>query len=117
MAKLNFNKPVVTLNGTQLQQVVQAPSDEKNEDNSPKLVSKTVGLFFYDVVVTALLKDDTASTDDKIRRGKLAQQIYNDIEANEGVEVSLEDRTMIRNLVGQHFSPLYVVQVNELVGG
>ena len=96
--KIDFNVVLKALNG----ETVKGP---KSED-----------IMLKDVCINALnsaAEDMTkVNGQDKYRRGKLAQKIYN---AEGPLEISSEDITLVKNLIGKKFEPHVVMATWDLL--
>lgn len=72
------------------------------------------------VCVTALMTSppkEELSTDEKLKRGLLAEQIY--LSERDGKELDLtpEQLTLCRNLIGKFFTQIVVLPAYRLLGG
>ena len=79
------------------------------------LVDNDRTIVLRDVFCSALLYDKSPGQldpMDKFTRGKLAQKIWDASETEEGiVELTLEEISLIKKLVGELFTPIIVYQV------
>ena len=64
--------------------------------------------------INALMKEDTVAGAEKMKRFLLARRIY---DAEGDLDITVEEASLIKDLVGSTFAPIVVGRVYELLEG
>ena len=99
--KIDFSTVLVDIEGKAL--------DSSPEDKTPATVSK--------VAIEALLatfSDETIEGAEKLKRWELASKIKNAVSL---VDITVEEITLVKKLIGKAFGPTVVGQVYQLLEG
>lgn len=97
--KIDFSSVLKGLDGKELK------GDLKGEK------SLTLGSVCVESLMASFPDEERLSGNDKVKRFKLAQKIYN----RTPVDITVEDASLIKELIGKAYGPLIVGQVWDLL--
>lgn len=130
MPTVDFHKPILDLDGEPIHefnapaQVLKIVVERFNEDigeaagRATEILLDVFGkrpISLSTLAISVLNnpeRDEKISPEDKLRRGLLAQRIYT---SKKSTDVIADDVTLIKELIGKRFPPLYYLRAVEVL--